>query len=524
MRQRLVIWRLGNLFLILTAAVFFLLIPAGTLIRYLSDPQNGQPGVSRFAHDLFLDLTPKYQKWAVTRIADTRAEHLGTNNISGTEWPLFGSVFYLWAVESLQKSWQEDPRVLPFEPAKYARGAIEAATALLLDEKHAGWVKKHWGADYLTRQDLFYRALRISALTSHRNLTGSNAHLLMLRQETAALAAEIDRSPQGLLDDYPGECYPADVLMAWHVIARSGKATGDDYDPLLARGKRAFSGALLDRHGLIPFCSEAVSGAMILESQGCGNAYVGFCAPDFWPQDAKDWYARFEERFWDVRHGVRGFREFARDVTDKDWYMDVDSGPVLTGLGVSASAFGLAAARKNGRFDHALPLTGELLVASWPLPDGTLLLPRLLSNAADAPLLGEAAILFAVTAQPAPGFEIRATGGTLPYFVYGVWFLYLLLGVLLAMGGIRRFRVQIALADQLPDSAANVDKGRPVSRRMILKKRGASVQFAIWLGLLLVGGALFLGNWVLPGSLLLALSQFFPRGRVRRTAEDTPMA
>lgn len=541
MRQRLVFWRVANLGLVLGAALYFLLIPAGTLIRYLTDPNNGRPGVTRFAHDLFLDLTPKYERWARQRAQDARGEELSIDNISGTEWPLFGSVFYLWAVESLQESWKADHKVLPVEPAKYARKAVEAATNLFLDPKQAGWVRKHWGADYLTRENVFYRALRISALTSHRNLTGLDTHLPLLRQETTAFAAELDRSPTGLLDDYPGECYPGDVLMAWYVIQRAGRATGDDYSAQIVRAKRAFSGALLDRHGLVPFRSHAATGQVLGESRGCGNAYVGLCAPALWPAEARQWHERFTERFWDVRAGIRGFREYDRDITDSDWSCnDVDAGPVLAGLGVAASAFGTGAARVNGRFDQALPLTGELLLAAWPLPDGTLLLPRLLSNAIDAPYLGEAALLYMMTTQPAAGVEVRTADGLQTNFVYGVWFLYLLLGVLLAMAGIRRFRIQLRLAEDLPAAAAaahapidaatpedaNAPPGVPqetsmesasrVSRRMILQRRGAGMQFYIWLGLLTAGTALFLCGWVLPASILLLISQLFPRGAVRR--------
>jgi hypothetical protein len=75
----------------------------------------------------------------------------------------------------------------------------------------------------------------------------------------------------------------------------------------------------------------------------------------------------------------------------------VDAGPVVGGYGVGASAFGIGAARVMGRADHAYQLAAEGLVASWPLPDGTLLVPRILSNIADAPYLGEAATLFALT-------------------------------------------------------------------------------------------------------------------------------
>jgi hypothetical protein len=94
----------------------------------------------------------------------------------------------------------------------------------------------------------------------------------------------------------------------------------------------------------------------------------------------------------------------------------VDAGPVLKGFGCAACAFGVGAARVNGHFEHAYPLTAEMLVASWPLPNGTRLFPRLLSNAADAPYLGEAAILFNLTRLPAEGVPIKI-GGSLPRFV-----------------------------------------------------------------------------------------------------------
>jgi hypothetical protein len=98
---------------------------------------------------------------------------------------------------------------------------------------------------------------------------------------------------------------------------------------------------------------------------------------------------------------------------------------VVAGHGISASAFGLGAARINGRMDQAYPLSAEILAFSWPLPDGTLLLPRLLSDTTDAPLVGEASILYNLTCLPHPGYAV-IKGGSIPPLVYIV--LALLLG------------------------------------------------------------------------------------------------
>jgi hypothetical protein len=53
-------------------------------------------------------------------------------------------------------------------PSEYARGAIEAAAALIVDPNHAAWVQQHWGAAYLYNENVFYRTLYISGLTSYR--------------------------------------------------------------------------------------------------------------------------------------------------------------------------------------------------------------------------------------------------------------------------------------------------------------------------------------------------------------------
>src|SRR6185369_9687908 len=92
-------------------------------------------------------------------------------------------------------------------------------------------------------------------------------------------------------------------------------------------------------------------------------------------------------------------------------------GPVIAGHGVSASAFGVGAARKNGRFDRAYPLAAEMLATVGELPNGVLAMPRLLSNLSDAPMLGEAAILWQISIQPEKGFPLK-TGGSVPAYVY----------------------------------------------------------------------------------------------------------
>ena len=407
-------------------ALFFFLIPGVTVILDLSDANIRSADLPRSAWKLHRSLSPKHERWARQRIESTRATELSTENISGTEWPLFGAVFYLWATESLQDEWEKNRQFSAIAPNVYARDAIETTARLVIDPRQANWVKIHWGTNYLKTENAFYRMLVIAALTSHARLTGDRQHLPLLREQVESLSAELDASRHGLIDDYPGQCYPGDVLTAIAMIHRADKVLGTDHSRFVARALRGFQGAAADPRGLVPYSASAQAGKPTSPTRGCGNSYVSLFAPEIWPEQARKWYDLYTQHFWQETWTGAGFREFPKDMPDRDWYFDVDAGPVIKGYGFAACAFGAGAARVNGHMEHAYPLTAEILVTSWPLPNGTHLLPALLSDATDAPLLGEAAILFNFTRLPANGVSIT-TGGIIPGFV--LIFLTVQLGV-----------------------------------------------------------------------------------------------
>lgn len=441
-------WRRVDALLMMVFAVAVLILPGLTVAVNLADPALRGDGVPRIAWKVFRTLTPKYEQWARRRVASGRARDLSTKDISGTEWPVFGSVFYLWAVEGLQEAWIRDPSVFPEEPAKYAREAVLAASDLVLDPGHAGWVRKHWGENHLHRENVFYRALLIAAATVRERLTGDARYRSVLVDQVETLSRDLDASPYGLLDDYPFECYPADVLAATAIIRDADRLLGTDHSAFAERQRRGFVRPHTDTRDLVPYFSDARTGEPMITSRGCGNSYVNFIAPRLWPDRARVWYAGSEQHFWRTWGGLQGFAEFA-DGEGSRWYWDVDSGPVIGGIGVAASAFGLAGARMNGRFDHAYPLAAEMLAFSWPLPDGTLLTARILSNSVDAPYLGEACLLFNLSRTAEPGFEIRR-GGRLPPVVYGALATYQVLGLLLLMQARRNLRRLAAAAPATP--------------------------------------------------------------------------
>ncbi len=423
-------------------AVYFFLIPGVIVARDLALEPIGAPGIPDKAWRMHRTLSARYAGWARARVASGRAAHLDLYDVPGTEWPIFGSVFYLWATEALQEARARDPSVSTRAPAEYAEASIEAAKDLILDPKHHTWVRTHWGEGYMHRENVFFRSLVIAGLTSYERLRGTGRYLPLLREQADTLAAALDASRFGVLDDYPDECYPIDVAAAIGIIHEADGLLGVDRPRFIERSLRAFEGHHLDARGLVPYRVDADTGLHFQPSRGVGNAFVSLHAPDLWPEAAAGWYERFEAYFWQERWWAEGFREFPKDLKGYDWLYDVDAGPVISGFSMAGSAFGIAAARKNGRFDHAYTLTAEALAVSWPLPDGTALLPRILSGAADAPYLGESAILYFLTVSPADGVPLTA-GGHLSGLVFLALLLYFGIGLLvplLSLLSIRRIR------------------------------------------------------------------------------------
>jgi hypothetical protein len=488
----------GNAIVVAIVALYFFLIPFGVLVLDIRDPALHTGEMPHFVYRWHQELSGRYETWARDRVASGEAAEVSVQDISGTEWPVFSSVYYLWATEALQDAWEEDPTLAKTRPSEYAQGAIEAAAALIVDPNHATWVKKHWGDNYLYRENIFYRMLYISGLTSYQKLLGDDRYQELLLSQIDTLSKELDASPYGLLDDYPGQTYPIDILPAIAAIQRADKVLGTDHSVSIARASRAFEDTRLDpQTGLPAYIANSRTGVGIGPSRGVGISYMLIWAPELWPNIAQEWYARYDEQYWQDEWFGAGFREFSDESLFPEWYFaDVDAGPVIGGFGTAASAFGIGAARTNGRFDQAYPLSVEALVASWPLADGTLLGPRLLSNLSDAPYLGESALLFNLTRTPVAKI-IDSSKGTLPFVVYIGISVYAVFGLALlgfAIASIKNWHT------------------KRLARYYFPKSR---LQLIGWFILIIAGLIVFSYLNSVVGVILVFLAQFLPRGRAK---------
>lgn len=409
---------LGTAAALFVAACFFF-YPAFQLVVLMRDPGIHATGRPSDLPSTFRSTGRRYLRWANGYLASLRAESVSPSDVAATEWPLFGTVFFMSAAEELVKdgSLRVDDEL---------RASLNRAADVVVHPASAAWVKSKWGKDYLRRENVFYRMLVIMGLSSFEVTTGNVRYRTQKEEYARALYQELLAAKYHLADDYPGECYPNDVLWAVVAIQRAlGRGCCDD----LANGLMAvFERELSKSWGLPAFSVDARTAEVYQAARGSGNSGLLSFAGELNPVTAQRWYRAYEEHFW-TGGFIKGFRETpkgSRDVTD------VDSGPVVFGLGSVASAFGIGAARANGRFDHAAVLSMQALAASWPTPFGPLIPGAMGYLAADGWCFGELALSFALT-RPSYVSATRPHDGSVPPLVWILLSFYIAGGLVIVV-------------------------------------------------------------------------------------------
>jgi hypothetical protein len=429
LRLRLAV-RVTATLLVILGAVCLGFFPAVTTARLAFSSSLRQTGQFEELGEWFHATQRRYDRWAASYRSSGYAAKVSSGNVAGTEWPVFGSVFYLLSAEELRKA----NRIAQTDELRHS---LEGAAELVADPMSGSWVRKKWGEAYLEKEDVFYRMLVILGLTAYADMTQDRRYDAMVETQARGLSRELLAAPYHVLDDYPGECYPNDVIWAAAAINRVGALPIAERKELAQRITGSIAEQLSDRHGLPAMLVDAITGEIQQPSRGCSNSGLLGFAWELSPATAANWYSRYVESFWIDNHWLVGFRE--HPANSPATFADVDSGPILFGVGTVATAFGIGAARAAGRVDHAAPMTMEVLAGTWPTPFG-LVVPGIMGwAAADSWVLGETALLFAMT-RPNYRGQVTPFTGQPPIVVWGFVLFYVALGTIMVLREWRYWR------------------------------------------------------------------------------------
>jgi len=212
---------------------------------------------------------------------------------------------------------------------------------------HAGWT--NW--------------LRGGVLALQPAASRDAAEVQRFSQASAELAAAFDAAATPYLQAYPGEAWPVDSTVAIaslrlhdHLLTPRFQATAD-------RWLRSVKARLDPATGLMPH-QVAVDGSPLVGARATSQSMIHRFLPEIDAAFGREQYARFREQF--VAHPLGlgpAVREYPIGV---DGAGDVDSGPLILGISLSATTVTLGAARIH-RDPLADVLAGEGELIGVPL-------------------------------------------------------------------------------------------------------------------------------------------------------------
>ena len=193
----------------------------------------------------------------------------------------------------------------------------------------------------------------------------------------SALARRSLNDPRRHLASYVtvGKRWPADQTATLASLARYDRAHGTHLheEPALAWREYVLRHAM-DRTLQLPWSEATGADSTSREPRGCALSWQTRFLHEFDDPLARQWWAAYRERYLVEHAGLAGFREWP---PGRDRRMDVDSGPIVNGVGAAASGLGIAAARSMGDSDLAEQIERtaavvEALAAGAPSARGSL--------------------------------------------------------------------------------------------------------------------------------------------------------
>jgi len=201
---------------------------------------------------------------------------------------------------------------------------------------------------------------------------------------SGALAERTAREPTWHLPSYRRSPYrwPADQSATLASLERFDEAHGEHLAPRLVAAWRS----VLQAHGTdgLPWSEITGHHRHARLPRGCALSFGIRYTAEVDPALARRWWALYKQRYLVDGGLLLGLREWPPGL---DLPADVDSGPIVRGVGAAATGFGLAAARAVGDEE-----TFARLEATARVMSGAAALDRALAAAADSTLAQ--AILF----------------------------------------------------------------------------------------------------------------------------------
>ncbi|MUM20048.1 hypothetical protein BI330_03390, partial [Mycobacterium sp. CBMA 623] len=190
--------------------------------------------------------------------------------------------------------------------------------------------------------------------------------LFTTRSEEIARAFTASDSP--FLSAYPGRSWPVDSTVAMAALRLHDHLLGDRFGAVIDRWLGAVPGYLDPTTSLLPHEVSPFDGSLIEGSRATSQTMIQRFLPEIDRSFTHSQYVAYRRQFVAYPGGFGpAIREYRQGV---DGHGDVDSGPLIAGISLSATVVAMGAARVNGDAELAAAIgaEGELVGVPVTLP------------------------------------------------------------------------------------------------------------------------------------------------------------
>jgi hypothetical protein len=161
-------------------------------------------------------------------------------------------------------------------------------------------------------------------------------------------------------ETYYGSSWPADVVVGVAALTQHDRLYADRYQPDIESWWHRVN-QHLDPDGLIPH-SARPTGEPVQNARGSSQSLMQCFLPEITQEDHG--FATYQRFFSHTRFGLPGIREYPEG---RDGNSDIDSGPVILGMGGAATIVGIRAMKVHGLHDAGTVLQNSVEALALPL-------------------------------------------------------------------------------------------------------------------------------------------------------------
>jgi hypothetical protein len=188
--------------------------------------------------------------------------------------------------------------------------------------------------------------------------TSSDSMITKAYQRNCAdIAAAIRLHHTSWLDSYSGMAWPGDNIVCLAALTLHDQLFVPAFTTESASWLQRIQQSLDPATGLIPHYTDGATGAMREGARGSSQALILSFLPQISPEFSKEQYQLFRKHFLTWRMGLPGIREYPEVYAGEG---DIDSGPLIWGIGGVATIVGHRAATLHDDCRVSVPLWATL--------------------------------------------------------------------------------------------------------------------------------------------------------------------